>query len=81
MLSRNSHISRDSEEYHKLVFNKLDLINKCDRRSEHGEYKLEINTTFKVATPLNPVGRTGIIGRGHLGHWGPNHAADPIVTR
>ena len=25
--------------------------------------------------PLNPVGRTGIIGRGHLGKWGPNHAA------
>lgn len=31
--------------------------------------------------PLNPVGRTGIIGRGLLGRWGPNHAADPIVTR
>lgn len=31
--------------------------------------------------PLNPSGRTGIIGRGILGRWGPNHAADPIVTR
>ena len=31
--------------------------------------------------PLNPVGRTGISGRGLLGKWGPNHAADPIVTR
>jgi len=31
--------------------------------------------------PLNPVGRTGLIGRGLLGRWGPNHAADPIVTR
>ena len=29
----------------------------------------------------NPVGRTGMIGRGLLGKWGPNHAADPIVTR
>ena len=29
----------------------------------------------------NPVGRTGMIGRGLLGRWGPNHAADPIVTR
>ncbi|MCL4137255.1 UNVERIFIED_CONTAM: hypothetical protein GTU68_030782 [Idotea baltica] len=27
------------------------------------------------------MGRTGIIGRGCLGRWGPNHAADPIVTR
>ena len=31
--------------------------------------------------PRNPKGRTGISGRGHLGKWGPNHAADPIVTR
>lgn len=31
--------------------------------------------------PLNPCGRTGVIGRGVLGRWGPNHAADPIVTR
>ena len=31
--------------------------------------------------PLNPNGRTGLRGRGLLGKWGPNHAADPIVTR
>ncbi len=31
--------------------------------------------------PLNPLGRTGIQGRGLLGKWGPNHAADAIVTR
>ena len=31
--------------------------------------------------PRNPRGRTGMIGRGLLGKWGPNHAADPIVTR
>lgn len=30
---------------------------------------------------MNPIGRTGIIGRGVLGRWGPNHAADPIITR
>ncbi|VVC91232.1 unnamed protein product [Leptidea sinapis] len=30
--------------------------------------------------PLNPIGRTGLQGRGVLGRWGPNHAADPIVT-
>lgn len=39
--------------------------------------------TYKILEkrPLNPVGRTGLIGRGVLGKWGPNHAADPIVTR
>ena len=31
--------------------------------------------------PINPRGRTGMRGRGLLGKWGPNHAADPIVTR
>lgn len=29
----------------------------------------------------NPQGKTGIRGRGELGRWGPNHAADVIVTR
>ena len=31
--------------------------------------------------PLNIRGRTGLRGRGILGRYGPNHAADPIVTR
>ena len=31
--------------------------------------------------PRNPIGRTGLRGRGLLGRWGPNHAADPVVTR
>ena len=31
--------------------------------------------------PRNPVGRTGMVGRGLLGRYGPNYAADPIVTR
>lgn len=34
-----------------------------------------------VTVPLNPCGLTGITGRGLLGRWGPNHAADPLVTR
>lgn len=34
-----------------------------------------------VGAPLNPYGRTGMVGRGILGKWGPNHAADTILTR
>ena len=30
---------------------------------------------------LNPMGKTGIRGRGVLGKFGPNHAADCLVTR
>lgn len=29
----------------------------------------------------NPKGKTGISGRGLLGKWGPNHAADVVLTR
>ncbi|EDW17122.1 ADP-ribose pyrophosphatase, mitochondrial [Drosophila mojavensis] len=46
-----------------------------NRVSFHGEYKI------KNGLPQNPIGRTGLCGRGLLGRWGPNHAADPIVTR
>lgn len=45
----------------------------------------KINTNYKIdipsKIPLNPCGRTGIIGRGHLRYYGPNYAADPVVTR
>lgn len=46
-----------------------------NRVSFHGEYKIQ------NGLPQNPIGRTGLCGRGLLGRWGPNHAADPIVTR
>jgi len=54
-------------------FNQLDA--KINRRSYEGIYRV----LKKV--PLNPRGRTGLKGRGVLGRYGPNHAADPIVTR
>ncbi|KER30212.1 hypothetical protein T265_03364 [Opisthorchis viverrini] len=57
-----------------LKFNALD--GKVDRTSYMGLYQLN-----SEGLPLNPRGRTGITGRGSLGRWGPNHAADPIVTR
>ena len=49
----------------------------ADRRASY-----EALYTFDVqGRPLNPKGRTGMCERGLLGKWGPNHAADPIVTR
>lgn len=60
----------------KFKFNELD--NKIDRRSHIGKYDLDKNN---YNLPLNPIGRTGLTGRGLLWRWGPNHAADPIVTR
>lgn len=45
--------------------------------------RVSYTDTYRVVNqrPLNPLGRTGLSGRGVLGRWGPNHAADPIVTR
>jgi ADP-ribose pyrophosphatase len=38
------------------------------------------NIAFVNNKPINPQ-KTGLMGRGLLGRYGPNHAADPIVTR
>ncbi|KFD55720.1 hypothetical protein M513_03468 [Trichuris suis] len=54
-------------------FNSVD--GSVDRRSRAGTYEV-IN-----GRPVNPVGRTGLIGRGCLGKWGPNHAVDILVSR
>jgi ADP-ribose pyrophosphatase len=45
------------------------------------ESHLSRTSAAKRGCPLNPFGRTGMCGRGLLGKWGANHAADPIVTR
>ncbi|XP_033625076.1 transient receptor potential cation channel subfamily M member-like 2 isoform X2 [Asterias rubens] len=58
-----------------LNFNTYDKDLKVDRCSFSGHYKV------MDGIPQNPRGRTGMIGRGLLGRFGPNHAADPIVTR
>ncbi|XP_062991775.1 ADP-ribose pyrophosphatase, mitochondrial isoform X2 [Elgaria multicarinata webbii] len=54
-------------------FNEKD--GQVERKSQNGLYEVE------NGRPRNPVGRTGIVGRGLLGRWGPNHAADPLITR
>lgn len=61
------------ESFRKIKWNQLD--GPVNRISFVGEYKIE------NGVPMNPFGRTGIKGRGLLGRWGPNHAADPIVTK
>ncbi|XP_031631486.1 ADP-ribose pyrophosphatase, mitochondrial [Contarinia nasturtii] len=62
----------DDTNFHP-IWNSID--GKIDRTSFHGEY--EIRDKY----PLNVAGRTGVAGRGLLGRWGVNHAADPIVTK
>ncbi|XKL62364.1 hypothetical protein PGB90_002197 [Kerria lacca] len=61
------------DENFKPCWNMMD--GNINRLSYCGYYKI-IN-----GYPINPIGRTGLKGRGLLGRWGPNHAVDPIVTR
>ncbi|XP_076815902.1 transient receptor potential cation channel subfamily M member-like 2 isoform X1 [Clavelina lepadiformis] len=58
-----------------LPYNQIDHKKKVDRTSYIRPYAV-VN-----GIPRNPMGRTGLCGRGLLGRYGPNHAADPIVTR
>lgn len=63
-------------EFDAIKFNQIDA-NNVDRTSFEGVYKFDPVTQM----PLNPRGRTGLSGRGLLGKFGPNHAADTVVTR
>ena len=63
----------EAEDF-RPVWNSVD--GKVNRVSHEGEYQIS-----QAGRPLNIRGRTGLTGRGVLGKWGPNHAADPIVTR
>ncbi|KAL4843545.1 hypothetical protein H8958_015669 [Nasalis larvatus] len=62
-----------SESNFSPKFNEKD--GHVERKSKNGLYEIE------NGRPRNPAGRTGLVGRGLLGRWGPNHAADPIITR
>ncbi len=44
-------------------------------------YEGDVQLDPTSGRPLNPWGRTGICGRGALGKWGANQAADALITR
>ncbi|XP_067394834.1 transient receptor potential cation channel subfamily M member 2 isoform X1 [Emydura macquarii macquarii] len=65
---------RDSlEALSKISYNAMD--GQIDRQSFHG------TSAIQNRLPVNPMGRTGLRGRGSLRCFGPNHALHPIVTR
>ena len=47
-------------------------------RTSSGEVAVPLDARGR---PLNPLGRTGLQGRGLLGRWGRNQAGDPLLTR
>ncbi|XP_033086293.1 transient receptor potential cation channel subfamily M member 2 isoform X3 [Trachypithecus francoisi] len=56
-----------------IQYNMVDGL--WDRRSFHGPYAVQ------AGFPMNPMGRTGLRGRGSLSCFGPNHTLYPMVTR
>jgi len=67
----------DKTDVTEVGFNQVDPVCKVDRCSNEGRYRTDVVTN----RPLNPHGRTGMTGRGLLGRFGPNHAADPVITK
>eukprot|EP00056_Hartaetosiga_gracilis_P018211 m.10081 g.10081 ORF g.10081 m.10081 type:complete len:289 (+) comp6505_c0_seq4:188-1054(+) len=59
----------------RSTFKYNEIDGTIDRTSAHSPY-----VVTQDGYPRNPLGRTGICGRGLLGRYGPNHAADPVVT-
>ncbi|XP_040842632.1 transient receptor potential cation channel subfamily M member 2 isoform X2 [Ochotona curzoniae] len=56
-----------------ISYNAMDGL--TDRRSFHGVYGVW------DGLPRNPMGRTGLRGRGSLRRFGPNHELHPVITR
>lgn len=57
----------------------VSLVKNMEGRTSYETGKLKIDPESQK--PLNPRGRTGMVNRGLLGKYGPNFAADPVVTR
>uniref|UniRef100_A0A915M6X9 Uncharacterized protein n=1 Tax=Meloidogyne javanica TaxID=6303 RepID=A0A915M6X9_MELJA len=70
----------DHEDPCIYTFNHVD-DDGINRLSFNGLNIFSIYSLDSTGRPLNPFGRTGLRGRGVLGKWGPNHAADAIVSR
>eukprot|EP01083_Nonionella_stella_P193195 713793_1 len=80
--------TEDMNEARNLPFNQIatdsrSKTKKIDRTTFNvdadGKHIYQLDSVSGL--PLNPRGRTGLSGRGELWRWGPNHAADPVVTR
>ncbi|GAA53128.1 transient receptor potential cation channel subfamily M member 2 [Clonorchis sinensis] len=66
-----------SENLRGINFNQYDPHAKIRRQSLLGRYRLDPTT----GAPLNPMGRTGLLGKGLLPRWGPNHSIVICITR
>jgi hypothetical protein len=70
----------DDEDASKYRFGAHDgIANRATCQKKNGKpATIDLN---EQGRPINPYGRTGMTGRGLLGKWGVNWAADAVVTR
>ncbi|CAF1606690.1 unnamed protein product, partial [Didymodactylos carnosus] len=63
---------------HDIMWNVFDTNYNVDRRTKNpfGEYKID-----DLGYPLNPLGRTGMRGRGQLPRWAVNYKTHLILLR
>jgi len=70
----------DADSYKPVKFDAAEESKDIQRPSWADAMQFTSVTRPEIS-PQNPIGRTGISGRGLLYKWGPNHAANPIITR
>ncbi|XP_012940727.1 transient receptor potential cation channel subfamily M member-like 2 [Aplysia californica] len=74
------------------ILNNPGEINLEEIREDEREGKIAFNSDARsslmgtpyvidAGLPRNPIGRTGLKGRGKLLRWGPNRTWDPVITR
>lgn len=62
-------------------YNSAEVSQRLCFADDHSETTVGERCAIHDGRYCNPKGKTGLKGRGLLGRWGPNHAADVIVTR
>jgi ADP-ribose pyrophosphatase len=60
---------------------KISILTRVPMSSELEFRLFDVGKDSTYSGPLNPKSFTGMVGRGLLGCYGPNNAADPIVSR
>lgn len=78
IITTGSNIDNKSSSMYNKLISLLHLNNSVDV-DVNAEIQSVSDNYVSAMLPCNPYGPTGIGGRGLLGKWGPNQAADPIV--
>ena len=74
---------KNAIQFHSENDNGLDRSSSSAKTADFvpSDYDGMYDINPETGLPINPAGRTGVFMRGFLGRFGPNHAADPVVTR